>query len=116
MPRALRSEIARNAPRASANGYTSTGGSPSAPVRDSSVTGNSATYGGGIDNDNEGTLTISGSTLSGNSAQLGGGIYNLGNLTVRDSTILGNVAPLGADVYNVGQLFLYDSVIGVLYP
>ena len=48
----------------------------------------------------------------------GGGIYNdnLGTLTLRGSTILGNVAPLGADVYNLGRLFLYDSVIGVLYP
>ena len=32
LPRALRSEIARSAPRASANGYASTGGSASAPV------------------------------------------------------------------------------------
>src|SRR5262249_40672859 len=37
-----------------------------------------------------GTLTVSNSTLSGNSASHGGGIYNTGTLTVTQSTIYGN--------------------------
>jgi predicted outer membrane repeat protein len=52
--------------------------------------------GGGIFNQNLSTLTVSGSTVSGNSASFGGGIENLGTLTVGGSTVSGNSA-LGFD-------------------
>jgi CSLREA domain-containing protein len=47
--------------------------------------------GGGIYNNN-GTLTVTNSTLSGNSANYGGGIYNLGTLTITNSAFSGNSA------------------------
>ncbi len=43
------------------------------------ITGGSATTGGGINN--AGSLTLSGTTISGNSATAGGGINNTGTLT-----------------------------------
>ena len=56
----------------------------------------SGARGGGIYNDHA-TLTLTNSTLSGNSAEFGGGIFNDGDagsatLTVTDSTVSGNAA------------------------
>ena len=62
-----------------------------------------------------GAVTVSGSTLTGNSATYGGGIYNLGTLTIRDSTLLGNSALLGGDLYNAGLVSLFNSIIGDRY-
>ena len=69
----------------------------------------------------DGTLTVSGSTLSGNSASAGGGgIDNSrsGTVTVKNSSsITGNTAPVGfgADVDNLGVLYLDStSTIGIL--
>jgi fibronectin-binding autotransporter adhesin len=53
-----------------------------------------ANWGAGIHNQG-GTLTISRSTISGNSASGGGGIFNSGTLTVTDSTISNNSTPNG---------------------
>jgi ATP-dependent Zn protease len=69
-----------------------------------------------------GTVTVSGSTLSGNTAKYGGGGIdnqsNMGTVTVENSsTITGNTAHtgLGADVYNLGVLYLDStSIIGIL--
>jgi hypothetical protein len=108
------------------------------------LSGNSATEGGGIDNDASGALTVQGSTLTGNKAgDSGGGLYNLGTATLRqstlsgntagsdgggifngasgalavkDSTVLGNTAPGGADLYSLGALTLEDSTVGVIGP
>lgn len=60
-------------------------------INDSTISGNSASYGGGIGN--SGTLIINNSAISGNSVQFGGGgIYNHynGDLTVNYSTVSGN--------------------------
>ncbi len=116
----------------------------SAAIQDSTLSGNSATRGGAIYNDNDpfATLSVRGSTFSGNSASdSGGGIYNLGTTTlqectlsgntagsdgggifngasgtlaVKDSTVLGNAALNGADIDNLGTLTLDDSIVGVL--
>ena len=65
-------------------------------LTNSTVSGNSATSGGGaIFNNNAGTLTLTNSTVSGNSAtSSGGGIFNnnLGILTLTNSTVSGNSA------------------------
>jgi len=65
-------------------------------VSNCSVTGNSATFGGGIQNDarpgGSATVTINRCTLSGNSATFGGGVGNSGTLNVNNSTISGNSA------------------------
>jgi len=62
--------------------------------------------GGGIENEG-GTLKVTNSTFSGNSADFGGGIYNIGPLTVTDSTFSGNSAhdfsgAGGGGIYNAG--------------
>jgi hypothetical protein len=51
---------------------------------------NSANRGGGIDNDNGGTLTVTGSDLSGNQAKRGGGLINTATstVTISDSLLL----------------------------
>jgi hypothetical protein len=82
-------------------------------VSNSTLSGNSATYGGGIYNDH-GILTVSNSTLSGNSATYdGGGIYNsFYSVTVSNSTFSGNSAGfgsfsgLGGAIYNQATLIL----------
>ena len=71
-----------------------------------SLSGNSATYGGGIYN-HASSVTISGSTLTTNVASTAGGaIYNDGSTVIvkNGSSITGNTAPVkfGADVYNQG--------------
>ena len=66
--------------------------------------GNSAPYGGVIDNSNSGRLSVSSSTFLSNSASVsGGGIYNDGTLTVTNSTSSGNHAPDGGVIYNSGS-------------
>ena len=75
-----------------------------------SVTGD---YGGGIEVEKAGTLTLADSTVSGNSATdvginfygIGGGIANAGWLTVTSSTFTNNSAHyVGGGIYNVGTL------------
>src|SRR5208337_2664785 len=62
------------------------------------LSGNSATDGGGIYN--YGTVTLTNDTLSGNSATDGGGIYNDGTVTLTNVTISGNSATYGGGIYN----------------
>jgi predicted outer membrane repeat protein len=70
-------------------------------VTNSTLSGNSATYGGGIYND--GMLTITNSTLSNNSASsAGGGIYSGGTLNYAN-TIIAN-SPAGGDCANGGTI------------
>jgi hypothetical protein len=71
-------------------------------VSGSTLSGNSAHIGGGIEN--AGTLTVSGSTLSGNSASFeGGGIFNndFSTVTVSGSTLSANSAGYGGGIYNL---------------
>ena len=62
--------------------------SPVTPL--SNVTGSG--HGGGIYNQDGGTLTVIHSIFNGNSAYAVGGFYNVGTLTVKDSTITNNSA------------------------
>ena len=64
--------------------------------------GHAGTAGGGIDNENNATLTITNCTISGNVAGLGGGIFNNGMLTITSTTISGNFSSNGGAVYNSG--------------
>jgi hypothetical protein len=65
-------------------------------ITNSTFSGNSADFGGGIFN-NGGTMTVTNSTFSGNSAiSAGGGIANAdGTVTITNSTISGNSVILG---------------------
>jgi CSLREA domain-containing protein len=76
-------------------------------VRNSSITGNRATQGGGVYNG--GTLTMVNVTVSGNSADTHGGISNNGALTLTHVTISHNQAQSGA-----GGLGLGDSMTTTL--
>jgi hypothetical protein len=74
-------------------------------------------FGGGIINQDDGTLTVTDSTISGNTADAdGGGIENAddGNLTVTDSTISGNTAGSGTFGGEGGGIFSnHDSNLTV---
>src|SRR5262249_11060074 len=88
-------------------------------VSGSTVSGNSAGFGGGIMNTSSGlgaTLTVTDSTVAGNSAQLvGGGIYNSPGctLTVTHGDVSGTTAVDAAGVWTSGTL---GVVIGSLGP
>ena len=75
------------------------------------ITGGSATEGGGIRN--EGTLTVMNSTLRRNTAaSIGGGIYNCGTLTITNCTLCGNSADnRGGGIYNEGTLAVTNSTL-----
>src|SRR5438093_5127182 len=64
--------------------------------------GHAGNAGGGIDNENNATLTITNCTISGNVAGLGGGTFNNGVLTITSTTISGNFSSNGGAVYNSG--------------
>ena len=90
--------------------------SPTLTVTNSTISGNTAGYGGGICNGAGGgngpaaSVTVSNSTLSSNSAAVdGGGIYNSGgyrslaSLNVKNCTLSGNSATgNGGGIYNHG--------------
>jgi hypothetical protein len=92
-------------------------------VKNSTLSGNFALGGGGIDNDIGGTLTVSDSTLSGNSAVFfGGGIENRGTLTVSDCTLSGNFTIQtqsgyggGIDNFTGGTLTVSNSTLSGNY-
>jgi hypothetical protein len=75
-------------------------------VTDCTVNGNSAKFGGGIQNDNSsGTVNVTNCMVSGNSAaEDGGGISNNGTVTVTNCTLSGNNATAsgGGGILNQG--------------
>jgi hypothetical protein len=81
-----------------------------ATIMDCTLRGNSAPQsGGGIDNNNGATLTISGSTISANTTQgIGGGLHTFaGAVMVSRSTIVNNSA------INGGGLSLYSGTLTI---
>ena len=65
----------------------------------STASGNTASFGGGILNQDRGTTTLINSTVSGNTASVAGGIFtNLGTLTLTNSTVSGNTSGSGGGV------------------
>ncbi len=74
-------------------------------VSNSTISGNSAFYGGGGISSGFSGLTIVNSTISGNSASSGGGIYNVGQDGALEisNTIL-NAGPLGENIVNNGGM------------
>jgi hypothetical protein len=87
-------------------------------VQSSTLSGNTAGFGGAIYNHNGATLMVQNSTLSGNealgaglNAGLGGGICNQGDLTVQHSTLSGNTTIFGGGIYNGGDAFVQHSTL-----
>jgi uncharacterized repeat protein (TIGR01451 family) len=68
-------------------------------LTNSTVSGNSAIFGGGVYNSFSGTTTLTNSTISGNSASSGGGVYiNAGTATLTRTLVSGNTAASGAEI------------------
>ena len=78
-------------------------------ISDLTIRNAQGNFGGGILNGDNATLTITASTLSGNTAAFGGGTFNSGTLTILNSTFSGNVAGEGAGIYNSGAGMLTIS-------
>ena len=88
--------------------------SGSLTITNSTISGNAAQIGAGINNTGSGTLTVSNSALSTNSAaNHGAGIYNSGTATVAHSTLNNNTATNdgGGINSNGGTLTLTNSTI-----
>jgi predicted outer membrane repeat protein len=86
--------------------YTDSRGS-SITVNHAYFTGNTAEYGGAIENGSSSTATISDSTFGQNSAPggyYGGAFENDGNATITSSLFLGNTARYGGAIVNGGDL------------
>src|SRR5947199_7008401 len=81
-------------------------------VTNCTLSGNSAGLGGGMFNG--GPLTIGSTTISDNSAANGGGIYNSGGgtTTITNSTVSGNTAGSGGGVFNIGMIAITSSTLG----
>jgi hypothetical protein len=81
-------------------------------LTNSTVTGNSATYGGGIDN-SWGTMILSGDTVNNNTSTIyGGGVENDGGTTtIINCTIAANVANFGAGIANYDTLNVVNSTV-----
>ena len=71
-------------------------------VSNSTLSSNSAFYGGGISNNGGGALMLTNSTVSGNSGTYGGGIYSNGALTITNSVLSDNsAANTGGGIYAI---------------
>jgi hypothetical protein len=79
----------------------------------STVTGNSASaWGGAINNDSQGNLTIVSSFVQNNKAGTGAGISNFGTMTLSSDTLTGNSASSwGGGIYNDGTMTLSGSTV-----
>ena len=84
----------------------------------STISGNTASAGGGISNELGGAVTLIDSSVDGNIANSGGGVMNLNGTTldIIGSTISGNSASLlsggrGGGIFNDGTLIVINSTI-----
>lgn len=82
------------------------GASAKGTITNSTISGNTARYGGGVMEALGGTVTIRNSTVAGNTATVrGGGIYrNVGTLTLQSTIVANNSAPLGPEVKNAANV------------
>lgn len=84
-------------------------------ITNSTIHGNQADFGGGIDNAAMATLTATNITVYDNTAEnsvsQGGGIENLGVMTLTGSEVRTNTARNGAGIFNEGTLTVNSSSI-----
>ncbi len=84
-----------------------------ATLTDCTISGNTATEaGGGIFVGYPSSLNLSYSTISGNSADRGGGLYNYNLATLTNCTISGNSAIEGGGIFNYGTATLTSCTVG----
>ncbi|MCP4088702.1 MAG: hypothetical protein GY746_02770, partial [Gammaproteobacteria bacterium] len=89
---------------ASWGGGIYTEGSSSVSLANSTVSNNSANWGGGISSSYSSSVSLANSTVSNNSgSSRGGGIYvNSSNVSLANSIISGNTAGTGAEIHSGG--------------
>ncbi|MGO9914062.1 MAG: choice-of-anchor Q domain-containing protein [Isosphaeraceae bacterium] len=81
-------------------------------VTNATISGNSAVNGAGIDNEAGGILTVQSSTFTGNTATSdGGGIANSGTATLTNTTLAANSAAQGGGIFNAGTLTAVNVTI-----
>ena len=106
--------------QAAISGVTITGGSTAGDgggiynqgiltITNCTITANSASQGGGIDNTQGATLTLQGGTISQNNAAQGGGVLELGTLSADGTTFLDNQGSGGAVDASDGGQYDLDS-------
>lgn len=72
-------------------------------ISDSTVSGNTAAYGGGIYNYGYAIVHLEKSLLAGNtSSAIGGGMYTSGSVTLTESLVYDNTSSVGAGIFNGG--------------
>jgi hypothetical protein len=112
----FRGNLARTSGGAIANG----GGTSIVQVANCTLTGNTASIGGAIDNGFAATgsfgpgigsiqLGVNGSTLSSNTATYGGAIFSRGIMAVLNSTFAGNIATNGGAINNAFTVAITNS-------
>lgn len=76
-------------------------------IEGGTIIGNTATYGGGIENYTNGTTTVKGGAIFGNLAECGGGIDNFkGTIEIsKNASITNNTADEGGGIYNSAGTF-----------
>ena len=80
------------------------GSTGTATLTNTSVSGNSAGFGGGVTNWLGKVTLLNNCTVSGNSADCGGGLYNFyGTAKLTNCIVSGNSAGHGGGVYNYGR-------------
>jgi hypothetical protein len=82
-------------------------------IRNSTISGNSTDasgIGGGLENFN-GNVLIVDSLVTGNSADFGGGVDNFGQLEIRRSTFSNNQGGFGGAIGNTDQLLIVNSTL-----
>ena len=84
-------------------------GGVSATITGLTISGGSATAGGGLYN--AGTVTLIDCTIMGDTAGTGGGLYNRGTATLEDCTITGDSASDGGGLANTGALTLAECTV-----
>jgi hypothetical protein len=79
---------------------------------DSSVTGSTASTGGGITNAGTGVLTLVNVTITGNTATVyGGGLENLGTATLDNVTISGNTGASAGGLFTTQSIRLNNTIV-----
>ncbi|MHB1556630.1 MAG: beta strand repeat-containing protein, partial [Isosphaeraceae bacterium] len=90
-------------------GVIAVGSGANLSISDLTISGGSATLGGGVDN--SGTLTLTACTITDGRATTGGGLYNKGTMTLVECTVAANSAAQGGAIANAGTLTLTASTI-----
>jgi hypothetical protein len=81
-------------------------------LTNSTISGNRALDGSGLDCDQFGNVSISNSTISGNRGVQGAGLYNACNLRMTNSTVSGNSSSIvGGGIQNEGTAIITNSTI-----